>query len=330
MRLFGEFGFAPLRYAVRAPADMAANSYYFGIAPPANTSTPALISDVEGSHSDDEELDSAVRCFHVHNEHDPDDERPAAILWPYLMPERRSHTLIAAGAILNILFACLVSRGRFVNGFGAQTWLLLTPTVLVGIIAQQQAHYYAQAMRYQRILMWLYLAAGAIFLVVVTFSKSHIPGTEAGWGWIAKTTFILFAAVSAFVAVIHIFGTRIEGTTDRRARYLAYKMAQDAEDAEARSAGRAPRMIDRDAIRYWVGRRSVIHYQQAVLEFCTAMLITALVASTLLCGGGVLMWRLDAFQSSARTTDAAAALGASDTASGVSLSPGPVFPPKAS
>lgn len=294
MRLFRQLGLAPLAYANEAPANTAANSYYFTISPPARTTVTALISNVEGSHADDGELDCSSTSFHLHNETESAYSQ-SALLRSYVLPERREHTLIAAGALLNIWLVYLVSQGRFVNDFGAQTLILLTPTVLTGIIARQQDHYYAPATGYQRALLWLYLFGGAAFVVTVAFSRQGLPGGAAGWGPSAKEILIGFAALSAFIAGIYGLGPSFHWITRWRVRRLALKEARKEEREQAKATNRKPRAIDKGSIRYWIGPNAVRRYQKAVLQFCTGTLIVAIVAAGLVCAKGVCMWHKHEF-----------------------------------
>jgi hypothetical protein len=313
MYLFRLFGMAAMIHRVQAPASVAANSYYFTVAPPPNTTVVALVSDSEGSHSDDGELDSPGKSFHTHNREGVDG-RPAAMLRAHLMPERREHMTLAAGALLNILLVLLVAHGRFVNGFGSQTWILITPTVLTGVIAQQQRHYYARATQGQRAVLWLYLLFGALFLITVTFSNSHIPGSEAAWGWRAKATFIAFAMFSAFMAVVYtavgplysIVTKRLVGWRAKRARVE----------------------------RHWVGADAPRRYARVVFGYCVTAFVLALVCSALVLVRGIWMWNHDDFKVSSKTTTARARGAASESDSSQPASSGglsnPLTPPSLS
>src|SRR5262249_7672020 len=82
---------------------------------------------------------------------------------------------------------------------GENVWLLLTPTVLIAFLAEQQRHYYAHATRRQRGALWIYLALSIAFLVVVSLgSISDRPISE--WGLSAKLLGSSFALMSAAVA----------------------------------------------------------------------------------------------------------------------------------
>jgi hypothetical protein len=270
MRMFRVFGLAAMSHRVETSGNAAANSYYFTVAPPENTSVVALLSDADGSHSDDGELDSPSKSFHIHNRDDVHGPQPAVVLRAHLLPERREHMTIAAGAVLNILLVFLVARGRFVNGFGAQTWILITPTVLTGVIAQQQRHYYARATRGQRVVLWLYLMVGALFLVAVTFSNSHIPGAQASWGWRAKVTFLVFATFSAFIAVTYTAIGPLYANVTRR---LAHRSA---------------RINLADHV--WIGPDAPARYVRVIFRYCLAVLLSALVCAGVVLGAGIFMW----------------------------------------
>ena len=266
MGVYRQFGAAPLNYVVGTPVSDTASSYYFMLRPPPKT-TAALICDADGIHSRDGGVDAAAISFHMRIGSKARQVEPPR-LRAYIRPERREHKTIAAGAFLNLVFVFLVSRGRFNNSLDTQTWILITPTLLTGIIAQQQRHYYAVATRRQRAVLWVYLALGTTFLVVVTFSKSYFYPGSGTWGWAARLVFILFGMASTFVAVTYAsFGALFLRLGDR---WMLQKRSK---------AG----------VRTWTGADAKTHYEEIVLRFCDRTLLLAILLSVLVGCLGVFM-----------------------------------------
>ena len=118
-------------------------------------------------------------------------------------------------------------------------------------------------------MLWTYVAACAVFLVVVTFSESHnFPGSGR-WGPIAKAIFIVFGMASAFIAVSYatsgqLFVKRVNGRMKRKRA----------------SVGR----------RTWTGDAVVADYEESVLWYCDRVLIGAVLASLLAGALGMYMW----------------------------------------
>ena len=286
MHLFQKFGFAPLSYTIEAPAHNCANSYYFTIAPPARTKVVALISDVSGDHSDDGDIDCAHPSFHIHSERDSPRAR-GLFLRPYLMPERREHLIIATGALLNILVVFLASWGRLITGSSVQAWAIITPTVVVGYIARQQRHYYAYATRLQTAVLWIYLVIGALFIVVTTFSNSHVYGV---WGWKAKLLFLTFATLNAFVAVTYAsIGPMFRSVTYQGTRWLTW-FAQWLRWRRIAREKRDPRPKLSET-RCWVGPKAARRYEVSVLAYCLVVFCVGIVWAGAVCAGGVWMWK---------------------------------------
>jgi hypothetical protein len=169
---YREFGLAPLKYSFLSHGHT--NSYYLTLEPPSNTEVTHL--DWAGGNSFEDygnDLDSASHCAHLHYAHDshPRSTGHSPIIWGYLRSMTYSHKQIAIGAALNLVLVFLVVKGGFsgVTNGSSQTWLLVTPTVLIAYIADQQRHYYAYATRRQRAILWLYLCINLSFLVAVSF-----------------------------------------------------------------------------------------------------------------------------------------------------------------
>ncbi len=273
MRVYRQFGAAPLNYVVSTPVNDTARSYYFMLRPPPKT-TATLLCDTDGVHSREGGVDAAAVSFHMRS----GDYSTSALqprLRAYIRPDRRENKMIAAGAFLNLVFVILVARGRFNNSLDTQTWILVTPTLLTGIIAQQQRHYYAVATRRQRAVLWGYLAIGTVFLVVVTFSQSYVYPGSGTWGWVARTVFIAFGAASAFVAVTYAtLGERFLKLEDRWMK-----------EKRKTTGGRT-----------WTGDDAKTHYEQVVLRICDRTFALAIVVAAIVVAFGVFMWSDELFR----------------------------------
>lgn len=205
MRLYRLLGLAPINYEFKTPGHRHARSYYFTLKPPPNTSILRVIGCGEAVHTEGE-LNCAHKSVHTHNGsratpfHEPPEGDTTVA---YLRPHSRDHKVMIGGAVLNLLFVYFVARGRFVTGTGltAQSWLLLTPTVLVGLIAQRQRHYYALATHLQRGVLWTYLGISVLFLITVAFSTAYRDGE---WGPKALAVFVAFSATSAGLAAFYL------------------------------------------------------------------------------------------------------------------------------
>lgn len=217
MRLYRKLGLAPLNYALHVPSHDHAGSYYFTISPPENTEITYVnwgVGDTLTGES--EEVDCAMTSVHLHTgrtaSSDADEagqlEEPegGGTIAVFLRNTTRDHKKIAAGALLNLLFVFLVAAGRASDKIGssAQTWLLVTPTALTAYIAEQQRHYYANATRRQRGILWGYLLISLSFLIASSFSLAN--GSTAGrdWGWVARDSAWLLAVSSAVLVAWYV------------------------------------------------------------------------------------------------------------------------------
>jgi hypothetical protein len=150
---YRQFGLGPLDYEFNVPSQAHTGSYYFTLERPPNTDLTYLDWQTSNSIEDTtKELDCALPSVHVHNDEVPDHPAPTRgrTIRAYLRCTSREHKRIAAGALLNVVFVCLIAKGSTKISGSAQTWLLVTPTVLTAYIADQQRHYYANATRRQR------------------------------------------------------------------------------------------------------------------------------------------------------------------------------------
>jgi hypothetical protein len=269
MGVYRTFGAAPLNYVFQMAGNRHASSYYFSVSPPAKSSVAALTSDIDGLHTDQGGIDSARVSFHIHNEPSTAAAAPEAALRAYLRADRRDHKMIAAGALINLIFVYLVARGRFVNGLGTQTWLLVTPTLLTGFIAQQQRHYYAAATRRQRAVLWVYLLVAAAFLIVAAFSKSYVVPGNGHWGVLAKVVFLLFGFASTFVAVIYAsLGPLFLSLTRRTMK----------------------KQRGRKGLHTWTGEGASDDYEKIALNYCDFAFVLAALAALAVLAIGIYMW----------------------------------------
>jgi hypothetical protein len=149
MQGYLQFGLRPVPYAFRTPL---AGSYYFTIEPPAKCDVTFMDWRISNS-VEDNELNAAYASAHLHDR-DTDPNHPAKnpAVRSYVRCRTREHKQIAAGALLNAIFAYFVAHGEFTANIGTSTqiWLLLTPTLFVTYLVEQQRHYYAHTTRRQR------------------------------------------------------------------------------------------------------------------------------------------------------------------------------------
>jgi hypothetical protein len=200
MRWYCQFGLAPLSYEFPVPV---AHSYYFTMEPPAKTDVTYLDWEIRNTFEDNDELNSALASAHLHNRDTAQRHVQNRAIRAYVRCRAREHKQIAFGAFLNLVFVLLAARGRFTSSVGtsAQTWLLVTPTILIAYLAEQQRHYYAHSTRRHRAVLWIYLAISIAFLITLSFSLSHGMVGSQGWGIFARLVAWIFAASSVFICV---------------------------------------------------------------------------------------------------------------------------------
>jgi hypothetical protein len=215
-----QYGLAPVKYSFEVPSYDYANSYYFTIAPPAQSDVTYLDWETGYAFSDgDSELDSAPTAMHLHNgQVDSEQTASKRTIRAYVRCAPNEHKKMSAGALLNGVFAFLVAYGSL-RGTTTQEWLLVTPTVLLAYLAQQQRHYYAHTTRRQRAVVWVYLALSVLFLVTIAFNKAHLPAGSEGWGWFTFVMAAFFALSSAGVFALYApLGYSFQRITERRTR----------------------------------------------------------------------------------------------------------------
>ena len=219
MRWYCQFGLAPLSYTFTVPQAL---SYYLTMEPPAKTDITYYDWGEDNSFERQQgRLDSASASVHLHNRHTAQRRMKDRAVLAYVRCRTREHKQIAFGALLNAIFVLLAAHGRFAANIGtsAQTWLLVTPTVLIAYLAEQQRHYYAHTVRRQRAVLWVYLAISVLFLVTIAFSRAHGTLGSQHWGWFSTGAAWLFAATSVFVCVWHLpLGYNYQLTTEKWAK----------------------------------------------------------------------------------------------------------------
>jgi hypothetical protein len=235
MRAYRAFGLAPLNYRLAADAHDHTGSYYFTLEPPPATQVAFVDWGLDNSVEERVGgLEAAGHCVHVNNANAHNEARavvsgdaetiPDKTIHAYLRSDPFEHKKLAAGALLNGVFVYLIANGRFDDpaSSSAQTWLLLTPTLLTAYIAQQQRHYYARATRRQRFVLWLYLFISVTFLVSASFRFSASDAGIEHWGWFATASAWAVAIASAGVFALYVpAGNRFNEVTARGFRRSA-------------------------------------------------------------------------------------------------------------
>ncbi len=221
---FVEYGLAPIKYRLAVPSDQRSRSYYFTITAPERSDVTYL--DWEAGNSiqhDRNETDSAVPSLHLHNHPTPLDTTGSTghIIRAYLRCAPNEHKKIAIGAFLNALLVFLIAYGRLHGGL-SQEWLIVTPTVLLAYLAQQQRHYFAHTTRRQRAVVWGYLMASVLFLSTIAFNNVAPQAGSAGWGWFTFIIAWLFASSSVVVCTWYApLGYSFQRITERNTRQTA-------------------------------------------------------------------------------------------------------------
>ncbi len=273
MRLYRLLGLAPINYEFPVPGHGDAGSYYFALQPPPKTTVMRVIGTGITSTSDTE-IDCARKSVHSHNgsavavsDRDGFDGERSQTIHAYLKPTLHEHKTLIGGALINLLFVCFVARGRFVTGMGltTQAWLLLTPTILTGFIAQRQRHYYALVTHLQRGMLWGYLLISVGFLITVAFSTAYRDGE---WGAKALIVFVVFAIASAGTAVFYLpQGHRYRRSLTAKMRGMEFSSVEEEQEK----------------------------YDELVQKYCddtlkltlSAMLAVAVAAAVIIAGGWV-------------------------------------------
>jgi hypothetical protein len=280
MGIYRRYGVAPLNYG--SDAGVYATTYFMTASPPPQATVAALICDARGHHSDNDDVDAADTTFHTYDDSRTEHERSRGHIFLYVRPQRREQKVIAGGALVNLVLVFLVARGRFNDNLSSvQSLLLLTPTVLMGVISQQQRHYYAIATRRQRAVLWTYLAASALFLLVVGFSRAAASPCHAEWSLASKLIFLGFAVFSAFIAFAYALLGPMFLTITRR------WMIESASQRDG---------------QWWTGPNANASYERFVLRYCDRVLRGGLVVAALVLGVGLTLWATGNVRVSASST----------------------------
>lgn len=273
---YRRFGLAPLNYIIDTRVSETAGSYYFSIDPPLDTEVTYMDWGIGNSFSyENVDWDCAHPTIHVNNAADhrralreelTDPESTDSTIRIYLRAATYAHKRLAVGAALNLIFVYFVAAGRFSpkDTGSVQTWLLLTPTLLIAYIAEQQRHYYANATRRLRAGLWIYLGISLLFLVAVAFSAvSPAQSGVQGWGWFARSAALLEALASALMIVWFL-------PTGMRAHLVT------KEECERNFAAREKRGEDEPV------RPTHRIYDRAILRYCDRVLVVAMLSMALI------------------------------------------------
>jgi hypothetical protein len=229
-----QFGLAPINYEFSIPSHRHAGSYYFTLDPPVGTEVTYL--DWESGNSlQSDEVDCSVRSAHIHYEagEDERDTDRGGTIRAYVRCAPSDHKLIVGTALLNAAFVILTALGRVPGkpGSAAQTILLAAPSIYVAYLARQQRHYFSDAMRRQRGIIWFYLAISVIFLVTLTFSRHEGALGSRGFGTFATGVTWLWGLASVAIAFWYLpLGGSYERVTESLAkRSFAKRPKSDGE-----------------------------------------------------------------------------------------------------
>ena len=281
--VYRQFGLAPVNYVIDTRVSETAGSYYFSIDPPIDTEITYLDWGIANSFADArEDWDCAHPALHVNNAADHNralrtKETPAdgdPTIRVYMRAATYAHKRLAIGAALNLIFVYFAATGRFSakDTGSVQTWLLLTPTLLIAYIAEQQRHYFANATRRLRAGLWIYLGISLLFLVAVAFSA--VPAADTGvqnWGWIARGAALLEAIASVLMIVWFLpTGVRAQLATEREC-----KRAFSADRSEGSQ------------------RPTHLIYDHAILRYCNRIVLIGLAAIALIVGAAWIRFDYD-------------------------------------
>ena len=291
---FRTFGLAPLKCECSTPSNGFASSYYLTLEPPAKTEITFLDWATGNTFEDDKkEQDSALDSVHFHYRHDslPAPSEHGRAVRAYMRCSTHGHKQIAAGAALNFVFVILVASGGFSDTVGgsAQTWLLVTPTILTAYIADQQRHYYSYPTRRQRAILWVYLTFSVGFLVATSFRFANSTNGDHWTWWETWTAWVLLVSSAAVCTWYALLGysfrwitktwtTRLlRGTKDRRERL---DEILDEVEAPAKIRPKGREMLPSP-------RRT---YENVVYSYCKIVFGLVIVASLATIIGIKLLW----------------------------------------
>jgi hypothetical protein len=229
---YRQYGLAPINYGFNVPTHRYTASYYSTLVPPDNTIVSYL--DWERGNSighweqDDGintegEVSCAFPSVHIYNA-PADATEPGAFtlgdarttasgdgpdnsteergtIRAYIRCSPHHHKQILGAAALNIIVVWLLATGRLPDRLGdpLQGLILAAPSILIAYLIRQQRHYYANALRHMRAVLWTYLAIGVLFLVAIAFSERVDGAGSESLGWVATPAAWALAISSAAI-----------------------------------------------------------------------------------------------------------------------------------
>jgi hypothetical protein len=225
---YRQFGVAPLNYEFSVPGSLHAGSYYFTLEPPRGTDVTYLDWET-GNSLETSEIDCSTRSAHIHNQNaaynehslSPTSSTRGGTIRAYVHCTPNDHKLIVGTALLNCLFVFLLASGRVHGKIGspAQSVLLAAPSIYVAYLARQQQHYFADAMRRQRGVLWWYLAFSVGALIALAFGNHDGSQGSEGFSPFATAIMWIWGISSAFVAAWFFpMGGSYERVTESLAR----------------------------------------------------------------------------------------------------------------
>lgn len=307
---YRQFGLAPLNYEFSVPGSLHAGSYYFTLEPPLGTAVAYLDWEV-GNSLETREVDCAMLSAHIHNQQ-PDQTASSSrggTIRAYVHCSPRDHKLIVGTALLNCLFVFLVASGRIhgKTGSPAQSVLLAAPSIYVAYLARQQRHYFADAMRRQRGILWWYLGFSIAFLITLAFGNHDGSLGSRGFSVPASIIVWIWGASSALVAAWYFpLGGSYERVTESLARRKIGRVRAvervSSCDVPQRSFVRqrlsALPMIRKIVYRRLCRRYDVIPawkcYQREVRRYSSQIMRLMVVAGVSMVVGLALVWHLPA------------------------------------
>lgn len=289
------FGLAPLNCQCSTPSNGFTGSYYFTLEPPPKTEVTFLDWSIGNNFEDDKkERDSALDSVHFHYRHDsrPNPFERGRAVRAYMRCSTNGHKQIAAGGALNLVFVILVATGKLsdVVGGSAQTWLLVTPTILTAYIADQQRHYYAYATRRQRAILWIYLTISVAFLVTTSFRLAEGSSNNDHWNWLGTITAWMLLVSSAAVCTWYaLLGYSF--------RWITTRWAERELKATRASRARLSAALEQHQLPAETRRRVLVMlpsawriYERVVYNYCKIILSLVVVVSLVTVLGIRLWW----------------------------------------
>jgi hypothetical protein len=246
---YRQFGLAPLNYEFSVPGSVHAGSYYFTVEPPPGTSVTYLDWGEDNS-LESTEIDCSARSAHIHNRSNATrgESSRGGTIRAYLHCTPRDHKLLVGTALLNCALAFLVAGGRIhgKTGSPAQSLLLAVPSIYIAYLARQQQHYFADAMRRQRGILWWYLAFCVAFLLTLAFGNHDGAQGSRGFSPLASVVVWTWATSSAVIAAWYFpLGGSYERVTESLTRRKIARVRATQRDGCSVPAPSWPRRVAR-------------------------------------------------------------------------------------